>query len=238
MKKVIFIQNITLEGPGMMERYLEERNIPFQIIDVYRGEALPSHREEYGAVVVLGGPMNIYEEQKYPFLASEKGFLDTCISKEIPVLGLCLGAQLLADVLGATVTRNEIAEVGWMNVELTPEGEKNALFEDVPSLFTVFQWHGDTFAIPEGAEWLAQSILCRNQAFSYKDRVFGLQFHIEVDDKTAKEWADYYLPELVGEEKEAALEILHQRETGMADPREETATLFFNNFFGKIAGYE
>jgi len=142
------------------------------------GERLPQ-MSDFDWLVILGGPMNVYEEEKYPWLKEEKKFIAEAISRQKIVLGVCLGAQLIATVLGARVHRNLHKEIGWYPVSLTPEGEKSRLFKSLPHRFTAFHWHGDTFDIPKEAIRTAGSEACANQAFEYRGRVAGLQFHLE-----------------------------------------------------------
>ncbi|MDX9755590.1 MAG: type 1 glutamine amidotransferase [bacterium] len=236
-KPVLFLKNITLEGPGTFEHFLWERNIPYVTQDLYGGEMVPDEVGDFGALVVLGGPMNIYEEDAYPFLRAEKRFLRQALEREVPMLGICLGAQLVADVLGGPVTQNELPEIGWMDVHLTPEGEKSRLFEGIPNRMPVFQWHGDTFAVPPGCAWLASSPLCPHQAFSYEERVFGLQFHVEVDTAAVAAWAGAYLPELEPAVRPFAQALLDSQDGESAGEVEAIAKRLCRNFFGRIAGY-
>lgn len=236
-KPILFIKNISIEGPGTMESFVIKRNIPYKILDLYQCGSMLSAPENYGSIVVLGGPMNVYEENKYPFLREEKQFLASCIEKKIPILGICLGAQLLSCVLTGDVKKNEIPEIGWFDVELTPEGEKNPLFEGILSPFTVFQWHGDTFSIPENGHRLAKSLLCENQAFSVENKFFGIQFHIEVDAPTAREWAACYKDDVKGEELISVLALAKSSDTRFSAVLEKNAQIFYQNYFLAICGY-
>ena len=236
-KPILFLKNFSIEGPGTMESFLLKRNIPFKVNDLYGCDPFPSVPENYGAIIVLGGPMNVYEEQKFSFLREEKCFLRSCIEKNIPILGICLGAQLLACVLGAQVEKNEISEIGWLDVELTPDGEKSPLFENIASPFPVFQWHGDTFAIPENAHWLAKSLLCANQAFSYRNKFFGVQFHLEVNAQITAEWAKQYISDVQPEEQSIALTLANNPDTKYAEDVEKAAQILYQNFFFSICGY-
>lgn len=131
--------------------------------------------------------MNIYEHDRYPWLVEEKSLInDACVSKK--VLGLCLGAQLLADVLGGGVTRNRWPEIGWFNVELTIEASKSQLCAGLPKSFEAFHWHGDRFSMPPGCRTLIKSDACVNQAFQREQRLIGLQFHLEVRTSDARRW--------------------------------------------------
>lgn len=144
---------------------------------LFKNEELPGI-DEFDWLFIMGGSMNIYEEEKYPWLASEKNLIAEAIASKKIVLGVCLGSQLIADVLGGKVSRNKYSEIGWFPVTLTKEAGESSIFSALPSKFTVFHWHGDTFSVPPGAARIAQSEGCANQAFEY-GRVIGLQFHLE-----------------------------------------------------------
>ncbi|MFN7943027.1 MAG: type 1 glutamine amidotransferase [Thermoanaerobaculia bacterium] len=145
----------------------------------HRGEPLPAV-EDVDLLVVLGGPMNVDEESKYPWLATEKRFIAAAIAAERKVLGVCLGAQLVASVLGARVYANPEKEIGWFPIEPTGADAANGWFGPVPRGLEAFHWHGDTFDIPAGALHVARSAACAHQAFVHGERVVGLQFHLEV----------------------------------------------------------
>ena len=135
----------------------------------------------------MGGPMNVYEERKYPFLREEKEFLRAAVEADVPVLGICLGAQLIACACGAAVTKAAAKEIGWSEVALTDAGKKNPLFGGLPPRLAVFQWHEDMFDVPEGGELLASSPECPNQAFQYR-RAAGFQFHVEITPRLIQDW--------------------------------------------------
>ena len=236
MKKVLFVKNITLEGPGLLGMFLKERNIPFEIVDLYAGNALPGCAD-YGAVVILGGPMNVYEESRFSFLRKEKEFINECLRNNIPLLGICLGAQLLACCLEANVIKNELPEIGTMSVNLTEAGKKDRLFSEIDSPLQIFQWHGDTFEIPKASIHLAESDLCRNQAFTFNNIAYGVQFHIEVTLEEAKNWARTYLPDLSGDERKSAVDLLEMPDRCWPEVMEKVSNQFCDNFFLKIAGY-
>ena len=139
----------------------------------------PPPVNDFDCLIIMGGPMNIYEEKKYPWLIREKRFIEKTIASENKVLGICLGAQLIADVLGSMVYKNKYKEIGWYPVLLTKEAKKSSVFYKLPKKFLAFHWHGDTFKLPSGCIRIAESEGCANQAFEYNGRVIGLQFHLE-----------------------------------------------------------
>lgn len=236
-KSIVFLKNISIEGPGLIEMFLNDRNIPYEIRDLYADIALPTEVSTYGAAVILGGPMNVDEEDRYPFLKAEKEFIGQCIRNEVPILGICLGAQLVARVLNAKIYKNEFPEIGCMEVELTEEGSKNPLFKGVSSPLPIFQWHGDTFTLPTEAVHLAYSPKCRHQAFCVRERFFGLQFHLEINLDDAKKWVFAYMPNLAGFERDAAFAIQEMRETDWPAEARITSERILANFFRDICGY-
>lgn len=152
------------------------------------GAALPDPGA-FDALIVMGGPMNIDEHERHPWLVPEKALIRAAIAAGRRVLGICLGAQLIADVLGGPVTRNAEPEIGWFPVQLTTAGRAHPLCAGWPDRFVAFHWHGDTYALPPGATRLATSEACAQQAFAWDGgRVLGLQFHLEVTRANAEEW--------------------------------------------------
>jgi GMP synthase-like glutamine amidotransferase len=151
----------------------------------HAGDAAPS-ADEIDWLIVMGGPMNIYEEARYPWLRAEKQLIAEAVAAQRRVLGVCLGAQLLADALGARVTRNAHTEIGWFEVRRAAGASR--LFGALPPGFEAFHWHGDTFAIPPGARLAMSSDACAHQAFELGAHIAGIQFHLEVTAANAREW--------------------------------------------------
>jgi len=142
----------------------------------------------YDGLVILGGPMNVDQVDAYPHLATEMEMVRRALAMDIPTLGICLGAQLIAKALGARVTQNPVKEIGWYDVSVTRAGKKDPLFGHFGESEKVFQWHSDTFEIPKGAVHLAESPSCRSQAFRVGRHVYGLQFHMEVEERLIARW--------------------------------------------------
>jgi GMP synthase-like glutamine amidotransferase len=188
MKKILIIKHVDIEGPGTIEEFLVDSGWNVSQINLGSGEMLPASPEGMDAVICMGGPMNAYEEEKYPFLKNEDAFIKQVIAFRIPFLGLCLGAQLLAKAAGAKVMKAPAKEIGWYQVSLTKDGKKDRLFRSAPSNFMVFQWHEDTFELPENGVLLARSDRCENQAFRIGKNAYGLQFHIEVTPPMIESW--------------------------------------------------
>ena len=176
--KIHSLEHAPFEGPGRIAAWAAERGHSLSRTALHDGEALPP-LDAFDFLVVMGGPMSIHEHRDHPWLPMEKHFLKTVIAARKPVLGICLGAQLLADVLGGKVFQNPVKEIGWFPVRML---DCSAPFEAFPEQLTVMHWHGDTFTIPEGARRVAESEACANQAFIFGDRIVGLQFHIELEN--------------------------------------------------------
>lgn len=169
-------------------------DIECEYVRLFSGALVPQNLSEYNALVILGGPMNVYEEDKYPYLKSEDLLIKEALKNGLPTLGICLGSQLIAKAGGAKVYGGQEKEIGWYNAGLTEEGRKDKIFSMFEDSFTVFQWHGDTFDLPEGAVLLAKNDLY-NQAFRLGN-AYALQFHIEVTERMISEWIEDYREEL------------------------------------------
>lgn len=173
-----YLKHVPFEGLGNIENILVEKGCSMSHTCMYQDLSLPSVHE-MDALIVMGGPMGVHDEDKYPWLTLEKGFIESVIQRDIPVLGVCLGAQLIADILGASVQKNTYEEIGWFPVKRT-KGLQDERVQDLPISFDALHWHGDTFEIPSGASNFMVSDGCANQGFVYGDKVLGLQFHLEM----------------------------------------------------------
>ncbi|MBD3380069.1 MAG: type 1 glutamine amidotransferase [Candidatus Omnitrophica bacterium] len=192
---IIYIKNISIEGPGLIGDFFDNADHPSVTIDLYQGDRLPQSPEGTDGIIVLGGPMNVYEEGKYPYLSEECKFIRKAADRGIPFMGICLGAQLLAKTFGAAVKRSPVPEIGYYTAELTEKGREDPLFSGMGEVMRVFQWHEDTFDIPPDGEALAAGELCPNQAFRIGDHAYGLQFHFEVTSEMVKRWIKEYSEE-------------------------------------------
>jgi GMP synthase (glutamine-hydrolysing) len=176
--RIHYLQHVPFEGIAHIENWIKVKVHDVSGTKFYAGER-PAAETDFDILVIMGGPMNVYEDNKYPWLSKEKKYIEKAIAGKRIVLGICLGAQLIADVLGARVYKNSHREIGWHTVSLTPEAKNAAFSSSLPEKFTAFHWHGDTFDIPAGAVRTAASEACPNQAFEYQKKVIGLQFHLE-----------------------------------------------------------
>ncbi|HEY0602415.1 MAG TPA: type 1 glutamine amidotransferase [Herpetosiphonaceae bacterium] len=190
-----YIQHVPFEGIGSIGRWCQQHGHVLSNTRVYRDEPLPD-LAAVDCLVSLGGPMNVYEHDRYPWLALEKRLVEQAIQAGKPVLGICLGAQLVADVLGARVFGNPYKEIGWFPVELTAAGRSNPIFSGWPEQLPVFHWHGDTFSLPAGALRIARSEGCPNQGFLYGDHVVALQFHLEATPESVQMLIEHCADEL------------------------------------------
>lgn len=176
------------ETVGLLGDVLHQHNLPFHDLHLHEGDGLPRDTSDLEGLIVMGGPMNVDEVHKYPFLRDEVRLIEKMISENKPVLGICLGAQLIAKALGSKVYPNKHKEVGWHPIQLTREGKIDSHMKHFPAETTVLHWHGDTFDLPKDTTHLARSKKCENQAFRYGDNVYGLQFHLEVTPGMVKSW--------------------------------------------------
>jgi GMP synthase (glutamine-hydrolysing) len=183
----IFIQNDPEVPAGTYADWMQENGIPCNIVRPFLCEEIPPV-DEITASIVLGGVMGVYETEKHPFLLKVKKFIRAVVNAERPLLGICLGGQLLAEVLGIKVRSGVYGEMGTHAVNLTPEGLNDPLFQYLPEQFISFQWHNDSFDIPERGARLAFSSACPNQAFRYGKNAYGLQFHPEINEQIVTVW--------------------------------------------------
>ena len=177
------LQHVPFENSAYINDWAENKGHSISETLFFKNKILP-RLDEFDFLIILGGPMNVYEDEKYPWLIEEKKFIASAIQNKKKVLGICLGAQLIADVLGAPVKSNSNKEIGFFNTSLTDKAKANPIFNNLPGDFMAFHWHGDTFDIPDSAIKLASSSACQNQGFIYNDKVIALQFHLESTSKS------------------------------------------------------
>jgi GMP synthase (glutamine-hydrolysing) len=184
MNNAIAIRHVAFEDAGTLEPVLKERGIALDYLDAGLDDLTPA--KDADLLLVLGGPIGIYEVDRYPFLKHELSVIEAAVKKGVPVIGICLGCQALAAVLAARVYPNRAKELGWDPMTLTEEGKASPLgvIDGVP----VLNWHGDTFDLPVGATRLASTAITPNQAFTYGPKVLALQFHVELPERDLEKW--------------------------------------------------
>jgi GMP synthase (glutamine-hydrolysing) len=185
--RILVLQHHPEEGPGSLGDFLLQKGAELKTVHAYDGETLPDSAEGFAALISMGGPMNVYEEDAHPWLAPENRLLAKAAQAGLPILGVCLGAQLLAKALGTKVVRSPGEEIGWYDAELTAAAAADPLLAGVAAKVPVMQWHGDMFQVPEGGRLLATGRPCPHQAFGYKN-AYGFQFHVEVTPEILKAW--------------------------------------------------
>lgn len=183
MKRVHCLLHVPFEGLGSLGTWLEEQGFALTHSRLFEGDALPE-ADDFDWLVVMGGPMSVLDEASYPWLKPEKALIHAALDKDRGVIGICLGAQLVAQALGSEVAPGE-SEIGWLPLDATPEGKGHPLGELFDGAMAL-HWHGDAFTLPEGATRLAATDATPNQAFVYGHRVLGLQFHLETTFEDAE----------------------------------------------------
>lgn len=188
MRKLLVLQHVPREPLGMLDPLLREAGFRIRYVNFHRTPWAQPDMRRYQGLVVLGGPMNVDQMDRHPHLATEIAAIRAALELERPVLGICLGAQLLAAALGADVRPNPVREIGWYPLELTASAHRDPVISQLAQGQPVFQWHAYTFDVPGGAEHLASTPSCPNQAFRFGHAAYGLQFHLEADHRLIDRW--------------------------------------------------
>ncbi len=230
-KPIAIIQNTEVESAGSILEWLTQQQLPYTVIHSYKQQQLPDINA-IGAVIVLGCPYSVQEYKQHDFLKNLFAFISKAVRTDLPYLGLCFGAQMLAAVLGSRVKPNPVKEIGTYRVTLTDTGRADSIFQGFDDSFDVFQWHGDTFDVPFGAQLLVEGEQCKNQAFR-KGNAVGLQFHLEALAEDVPRWCTVNHEELLefGRSKDE-ITIEYQQ---VAKQAQENNFRLLENFFHTIA---
>jgi GMP synthase (glutamine-hydrolysing) len=194
--KVLAIQHVRCETLGTIADALGAAGIPFEVIRTFEGQPVPNSLKGRNGLIIMGGPMGVYEQDQFPFLRQEIRLIEEALRKDIPLLGICLGSQLLATALGAPVTKGKSKEIGWHPISLTQAAMRDPLWSELGPSFVAYHWHGDVFELPSGAVSLASSEMTPHQAFRYGRSAYGVLFHMEVTERIITEMVKTFQDEL------------------------------------------
>lgn len=218
--RIHIIMHVPFEGPGCIAEWITAKGHTPSYSKLYEDACFPAI-DEIDWLIIMGGPMGAYDENIYSWMSAEKQFIRSAIGAGKTVLGICLGSQLIAEVLGAKVYPNKQKEIGWFTVSVDEENASHHLLQTIAKEFPVFHWHGDTFDLPAHSKRLFQSAITPNQAYVHNEKVVGIQFHFEVTETTLKSMVEHGAEELTGTETVwKAEDIL--RETGTIKQNNET----------------
>ncbi|SEQ85144.1 GMP synthase-Glutamine amidotransferase [Nitrosomonas sp. Nm51] len=193
MKPVAIFRYLPIEGPGYFATFLDNNHIPWELIKIDAGTETPADVEPYSGLVFMGGPMSVNDD--LPWIEPTLDLIRQAIAREIPVLGHCLGGQLMAKALGGVITQNACREMGWGTVQVAQNTIARTWFDDL-SEFETFHWHGETFSLPEGAACILSSPHCTNQAFAVGIHL-GMQCHVEMTERMVRDWSDVNFQEII-----------------------------------------
>ena len=193
---IAVLQHVECETLGMMENIFRENNIDFSYIQPFNGDKIPDNLTDFNALIIMGGPMGVYDYAKFPFISDEITLIKNCLHSNKPILGICLGSQLLASALGSNIIPGPVKEIGWYNIHLETQSNNDSLFHDLDDPFSAFLWHGDIFNLPVGATKLASSDLTDCQAFKFGTNAYGLLFHLETTRQIALDMIDKFEDEI------------------------------------------
>jgi GMP synthase-like glutamine amidotransferase len=226
MKPIAIFRHAAIEGPGYLAEFLDERKIPWQLIRIDAGDAVPRSAGAYSGLVFMGGPMSVNDD--LPWITHELALIREAVAGDIPVLGHCLGGQLMSGALGGAVTRNPVKEIGWGEVTVAGNGAARAWFGEVRHC-NAFHWHGETFTLPQGATLLLSSAHCANQAWAIGKHL-ALQCHVEMTAAMIASWCEVGADEIAAARSSPAVQSADgmRRQTPGALPhlREAAAQLY------------
>ncbi|SDD69769.1 type 1 glutamine amidotransferase [Aquimonas voraii] len=232
MARFLVFQHVAAEPAGTLDALLRRRGHRLRFVNFGRDPEAQPRVQGYDGLIVLGGAMNVADQGQRPHLRTELQCIESALRHGLPVLGICLGAQLLAHALGAPVRRLAQAEIGWHRIEATAAGREDPVLAPIGRGAPVFQWHGCGFDLPSGAVQLARSALCEQQAFRFGERAYGLQFHLEADSALIQRWlhTPSYRRELEAQGAISAVERVHTATQRLVHAQAARAEAVFSRF--------
>lgn len=234
--KALIIQHMKEVPPGRVLQVLDHLCWGWEILSMEESQAIPYSLEGFDCLVLLGGTMNVDDTSVFPYLESLKQFTAGALSRNFPVIGLCLGAQLMSRAAGGTVYKNRCGEIGWSQVSFTPEGIGDKILEGVSSPLEVFQWHDDMLGLPAGSVLLAGSEQCYSQIVRMGEKSYGFQFHPEVDQHIILEWIEIYGYEVEEKLGPGGARRLERQTREKMPLFHRTCGLILTNYFRNIEG--
>lgn len=236
MSRLLVFQHVAVEPLGTLDALIRERGHRIRFHNFERDPDAQPNVDRYRGLIVLGGPMNVEDQHRRPHLKTELKAIEQALAQDKPVLGICLGAQLLAHVLGAPVRRHERPEIGWHDLSTSAAGRTDPVLGVVGDRLPVFQWHSYTYALPETAAHLASTETCEQQAFRWGDRAYGFQFHLEADVPVIERWLG--LPSFRAECEAAGLPMdehaVRSATQSLVAATQGSAAAVFNNFLDLV----
>jgi GMP synthase-like glutamine amidotransferase len=213
MKPIAIFRHTATEGPGHFAVFLDKHLIPWQLIQIDAGDAVPRDVSEFSGLVFMGGPMSVNDD--LPWISEVLALIRDAYAKDIPLLGHCLGGQLISKALGGVVTKNPVKEIGWGETTVADNDVARQWFGDIKQ-FDAFHWHGETFSLPQGAVHLLSSVHCKNQAYAIGKHL-AMQCHVEMNEQMIKEWCEVGADEIASARSSPAVQTAEAMQAQMHD---------------------
>ena len=236
MSRILVFQHVAAEPLGTLDPLIRRRGHRVKFVNFERSPDAQPKIDRYRGLIVLGGPMNVEDRDQRPHLQTEIAVIGDALAQGKPVLGICLGAQLLAHALGAEVRRHDVSEIGWYDLATTEHGRSDPVLAPLGALAPVFQWHGYSFDLPAGAAHLARTTTCENQAFRYGENAYGFQFHLEMNKPLIERWLNLpsYRDDLIAAGLGRDADAIRTDTYTRIDAMQDAAHAVFNNFLDLI----
>jgi len=236
MSRILVFQHVAAEPLGTLDPLIRQRGHRVKFVNFERQPEAKPRLDRYKGLIVLGGPMNVEDRDARPHLQTEIAAIREALAQGKPVLGICLGAQLLAHALGGEVRRHHVSEIGWYDLATTAAGRSDPVFAPLGDIAPIFQWHGYTFSLPAGVAHLARTNTCENQAFRHGDNAYGFQFHLEMDKPLIERWLNLpnYRDELIAAGLGRDADSIRADTFARIEAMQGRAHAVFNNFLDLI----